>query len=64
MYNFCDSGEDGENIRYLNEGYKAFGISLQYSLLLSEWRDIFFELLWHVFVYHFSSGPHGYILES
>ena len=27
MYNFCDSGEDGENIRYLNEDYKAFGIS-------------------------------------
>ena len=24
----------------------------------------FFELFWHVFVYHFSSGPHGYILES
>ena len=41
LYNFFDSGEDGENIRYLNEGYKAFGISLQYSLLLSEWRDIF-----------------------
>ena len=20
----------------------------------------FFELLWYVFVYHFSSGPHGY----